>query len=272
MPGHVAFAIASYPYLSCTQKLQLPLTGGNYTNMASNYCAGNDSVFTFIENVLIEVINLFPSKYIHIGGDELDKTPWKNCTKCQARIQKEGLKNEEDLQSYFIKRIEKFIIKNHRKMMGWDEILEGGLAPEAAVMSWRGEAGGIEAAKMDHDVVMTPGIPLYFDHYQAGPEGEPVAIGGMNTVKNVYDYEPISKELNEQQAKHVLGAQANVWTEYITTAEQLEYMVLPRMLALAEVVWSPKQTRDWLNPTSGCNIISKALMKKECTIAEEILK
>ncbi|MEO7264618.1 MAG: family 20 glycosylhydrolase [Ferruginibacter sp.] len=245
MPGHVASAIASYPALSCTQQPQLPLTGGNYSNMSSNYCAGNDSVFLFLQNVLTEVIDLFPSKYIHIGGDEVEKDSWKKCAKCQARIKTEGLKNEDELQSYFIKRIEKFIVSKNRKMIGWDEILEGGLAPEATVMSWRGEAGGIEAAKMNHDVVMTPGGPLYFDHYQAGPEGEPVAIGGMNTLKRVYDYDPIPKELNDAQAKFVLGAQANLWTEYVTTAEHVEYMVLPRMLALAEVVWTPKQNKNW---------------------------
>ncbi len=245
MPGHVASAIAAYPYLSCSQKPQLPLTGGNYQNMSSNYCAGNDSVFHFLEDVLTEVIALFPSKYIHIGGDEVDKTSWKSCPRCQARMKKEGLKNEEELQSYFIKRIEKFVVSKNRKMIGWDEILEGGLAPEATVMSWRGEAGGIEAAKMGHEVVMTPGDPLYFDHYQAGPEGEPTAIGGMNTLKEVYDYYPIPKELNAQQAKNVLGAQANLWTEFVTTAAGVEYMILPRMLALAEVVWSPKETRDW---------------------------
>ncbi len=245
MPGHVASAIAAYPALSCVQQRQLPLTGGNYTNMSSNYCAGNDSVFLFLQNVLSEVINLFPSKYIHIGGDEVDKAPWKKCSRCQARIKAEGLKNEEELQSYFIRRIEKFIVSKKRKMIGWDEILEGGLAPEATVMSWRGEAGGIHAAKMGHDVIMTPGSPVYFDQYQAGPEGEPLAIGGMNTLKKVYDYEPIPKELNAAEEKMVLGAQANLWTEYITTANQVEYMVLPRMLALAEVVWSPKQSRDW---------------------------
>lgn len=247
MPGHVASAIASYPELSCTQKPQLPLTGGNYTNMSSNYCAGNDSVFSFLENVLSEVITLFPSTYIHNGGDEVDKSPWKKCSRCQARIKTEHLKNEEELQSYFIRRIEKFIVSKKRKMIGWDEILEGGLAPEATVMSWRGEAGGIEAAKMKHGVVMTPGKPVYFDHYQAGPEGEPLAIGGMNTLKNVYDYEPIPKELNADEAKYILGAQANLWTEYITTAEHIEYMVLPRMPALAEVVWSPKESKNWEN-------------------------
>lgn len=245
MPGHVASAIASYPHLSCTGRPQLPLTGGNYTGMSSNYCAGSEEVFSFLQDVLTEVMAVFPSTYIHIGGDEVDKTPWKGCARCKARMSKEGLKNEEELQSYFIRRIERFLVSNKRKMIGWDEILEGGLAPEATVMSWRGESGGIQAAKMNHDVVMTPGNPLYFDHYQAGPEGEPVAIGGMNTLKKVYDYDPIPKELEGETAKYVLGAQANVWTEFITSAEGVEYMVLPRMLALAEVVWSPKASKDW---------------------------
>jgi hexosaminidase len=245
VPGHSAAAIAAYPYLSCTQQPQLPMTGGNYTGVSSNLCPGNDSVFTFLQNVYAEVINLFPSQYIHIGGDEVDKTSWKHCPKCQARIKGMGLKNEEELQSYFIRRMEKFIVGKKRKMIGWDEILEGGLAPEATVMSWRGEAGGIAAARMNHNVVMTPGSPVYFDQYQGDPVTEPLAIGGFNTLKKVYDYEPIPSELNPEQAKFVLGAQANLWAEYITTPAHVEYMVLPRMLALAEVVWSPKESRDW---------------------------
>jgi hexosaminidase len=245
VPGHSAAAIAAYPYLSCTQQPQLPMTGGNYTGVSSNLCPGNDSVFTFLQNVYAEVIKLFPSQYIHIGGDEVDKTSWKHCPKCQARIKGMGLKNEEELQSYFIRRMEKFIVGKKRKMIGWDEILEGGLAPEATVMSWRGEAGGIAAARMNHNVVMTPGSPVYFDQYQGDPATEPLAIGGFNTLKKVYDYEPIPSELNPKQAKFVLGAQANLWAEYITTPAHVEYMVLPRMLALAEVVWSPKENRDW---------------------------
>lgn len=245
MPGHSAAAIASYPFLSCTGAHQLPMTGSGGTGISQNFCAGKDSVFVFLQNVLSEVISLFPSQYIHIGGDEVDKTSWKHCPFCQARMKAEGLKDENELQSYFIRRIEKFIISKHRKLIGWDEILEGGLAPEATVMSWRGETGGIEAAKMKHNVVMTPGYPVYFDHYQAGPEGEPIAFGGMNTLKNVYDYEPVPKELNASESQYVLGAQANVWTEYISTAEHLEYMVLPRMAALSEVLWSPKENRNW---------------------------
>ena len=245
VPGHSAAAIAAYPFLSCRQQTQLPMTGGNYNDISSNLCPGNDSVFTFLQNVYAEVIALFPSKYIHIGGDEVDKTAWKKCPKCQARMKAEGLKNEEELQSYFIKRMESFIVSKNRKMIGWDEILEGGLAPSAAVMSWRGEAGGIEAAKMHHNVVMTPGNPVYFDHYQGDPASEPVAIGGFNTLKKVYHYEPIPKELTAEESKYVLGAQANLWTEYVTTPSHVLYMVLPRMLALSEVVWSPKESRNW---------------------------
>ncbi len=246
MPGHSAAAIAAYPYLSCTQQPQSVITGGQYPpNNQSNYCVGNDSVFIFLENVLTEVMQLFPSKYIHVGGDEVDKTSWKNCAKCQALKIKLGLKDENELQSYFIQRIEKFLISKHKKLIGWDEILEGGLAPEATVMSWRGESGGIQAAKMKHEVVMTPGTPCYFDHYQAGPAGEPLAIGGFNTLKMVYDYNPIPKELNNDDSNYVLGAQGNVWTEFISTHEHLEYMVLPRMVALSEVLWSPKENKNY---------------------------
>ncbi|MBV4357497.1 glycoside hydrolase family 20 protein [Pinibacter aurantiacus] len=246
MPGHSEAAMAAYPELSCTPLSTFGQSGNFYASKAqSNYCAGNDSAFVFLQNVLTEVMALFPSTYIHVGGDEVDKTSWKNCPKCQARMHKEGLKNEEELQSYFMKRIEKFVISKHRKMIGWDEILEGGLAPEATVMSWRGESGGIAAAQQGHNVVMTPGTPCYFDHYQGDPETEPLAIGGFNTLRKVYNYEPIPVELKPDEAVHVLGAQANLWTEYIPTFEHAEYMILPRMLALSEVVWSPKETRNW---------------------------
>lgn len=265
MPGHVASAIAAYPQLSCTQKPQLPMTGGNYSGMSSNYCAGNDSVFTFLQHVLDEVLNLFPSTYIHIGGDEVDKGPWKKCSRCQARMQQEHLANEEELQSYFIRRIEKHIAGKDRKLIGWDEILEGGLAPSATVMSWRGEAGGIAAAKMDHTVVMTPGYPLYFDHYQAGPAGEPLAFGGMNTLKNVYDYEPVPAELPQDKAKYVLGAQANLWTEFVSTASHVQYMILPRMPALAEVLWLPREQKNWNDFASRMQAHYKAYDQKGLT-------
>ncbi|WP_281225313.1 glycoside hydrolase family 20 protein [Flavobacterium aquiphilum] len=248
MPGHTEALLAAYPELSCNGKVHFG-NGGTFpaSTVDGSFCAGNDKAFDFLQDVLTEVMALFPSKYIHIGGDEVDKTNWKNCPKCQARMKSEGLKNEEELQSYFVKRIEKFIVSKNRKMIGWDEILEGGLAPEATVMSWRGEAGGIEASKMGHDVIMTPATPLYFDYYQGDSENEPQAFGGFNTLKRIYNYDPIPKELTAEQAKHILGSQANLWTEYITTREQVEYMILPRMLALSEVVWSPKEKRNWDN-------------------------
>ncbi|MBS7255779.1 glycoside hydrolase family 20 protein [Flavobacterium branchiicola] len=250
MPGHSEAAMAAYPELSCNSKNNFAQSGNFLASkVESNYCAGNDKAFDFLQDVLTEVMAIFPSKYIHIGGDEVDKTSWKHCAKCQARMQAENLKDEKELQSYFIRRMEKFLVAHNRKMIGWDEILEGGLAPEATVMSWRGEAGGIEAAKMGHDVVMTPGSPYYFDHYQGDPETEPLAIGGFNTLKKVYTYDPIPVELTNEEAKRVMGAQANLWTEYITTAEQVEYMILPRLLALSEVLWSPKEQRNWTNFT-----------------------
>lgn len=246
MPGHSSAALTAYPQLSCSRQPQLLLNGCPYPKgIQTNYCVGNDSSFVFLQDVLQEVMQLFPSEYIHIGGDEVDKSDWKKCPRCQAREKAEGLKDEEELQSYFIRRIEKYLIAHNRKLIGWDEILEGGLAPEATVMSWRGESGGIQAAKMKHEVVMTPGTPCYFDHYQAGPEGEPVAIGGFNTLRTVYDYEPIPAELTKEEGKYVLGAQGNVWTEFIPTRAHLEYMILPRMAALSEVLWTPAVNKDF---------------------------
>ncbi len=246
MLAHAESAIAAYPQLSCIQKQQTVLPGGIYPpEFQTSYCAGNEEVFKFLQDVLTETMALFPSKYIHIGGDELDKSFWQKCPKCQHRMKTEGLKNVDELQSYFIKRIEKFVASKGRRIIGWDEILEGGLAPEATVMSWRGESGGIAAAKLGHDVIMTPGNPLYFDHYQAGPQGEPAGFGGFNPLEKVYAYNPVPNELNAEQAKHILGAQANLWTEYITTREQVEYMVLPRMAALAELDWTPLEQKDF---------------------------
>jgi len=249
MPGHSEAAMAAYPELSCLPHKHSFNDTGNFfgKDVHANFCAGNDNAFIFLENILKEVMPLFPSKYIHIGGDEVDKTSWKHCSLCQQRMKKEGLKNEEELQSYFIHRMEKFLLANNRKLIGWDEIFEGGLAPNATVMSWRGESGGIKAAQMKHDVVMSPGYPLYFDHYQGDPETEPLAFGGFNTLKKVYQYEPIPAELTKEEGKYVLGAQANLWTEQIGSFEHVEYMILPRMLALSEVVWSPKNTRNCKN-------------------------
>lgn len=244
MPAHSVEVLAAYPQFSCT--------GGPFTVPPGSYwpnqdilCAGNDSTFQFLQDVLSEVIELFPSTYIHIGGDEADKTRWKECPKCQARIKSEGLKDEKELQSYFIKRIEKFLISKNRKMIGWDEILEGGLAPEATVMSWRGIEGGIAAARKGHDVIMTPTSFCYFDYYQADPASEPKAIGGFLTLKKVYSYEPTPGELTKEEARFILGTQGNVWTEYIATSQQAEYMAVPRMIALAEVAWTSNELKNW---------------------------
>jgi len=244
MPAHAVEVLAAYPRLSCTGG-PFTVPPGSYWPNYDIYCAGNDSVFTFLEDVLTEVMELFPSKCIHVGGDEADKTNWKKCPKCQSRMATEGLKDEKELQSYFIKRIEKFIVSKNRKLIGWDEILEGGLAPEATVMSWRGVEGGIAAARLGHDAIMTPQPYCYLDHYQADPVSEPKAIGGFTSLKKVYSLEPTPAELTAAQAKHILGAQGNVWTEFIPTPDHVEYMALPRMLAIAEVDWSPKNLRNW---------------------------
>ena len=193
--------------------------------------------------MLDEVISLFPYEYIHIGGDEVPKTRWGKCEKCQARIKAEGLKDEHELQSYFIQRIEKYLNSKGKKIIGWDEILEGGLAPNAAVMSWRGIEGGIAAAKQKHTAVMSPGDYCYFDHYQ-GLSGEPRAFGGYTPLEKVYSYEPVPEALNNDEKKYIIGAQANMWTEYIETPDHVEYMLLPRLCALSEVVWSPKEKRN----------------------------
>lgn len=243
MPGHAIAAFAAYPQYSCSGGPFTVVTGG-YWPIVDVYCAGNDSTFIFLENILSEVIDLFPGKYIHIGGDEVHKANWEKCPKCQKRIEDEGLKDEKELQSYFIKRIEKFVNAKGKKIIGWDEILEGGLAPDATVMSWRGMEGGIEAARARHDVVMSPKTHCYFDYYQRDPRQEPEAIGGYLTLEKVYELEPTPESLTAEQAKHILGAQANVWTEYIPTPEHAEYMAFPRMCALAEVVWSSEQSRD----------------------------
>jgi len=191
-----------------------------------------------------EVIQLFPGKYIHIGGDECPKDNWKRSDFCQKLIKEKGLKDEHGLQSYFIQRIEKYLNSKGKQIIGWDEILEGGLAPNATVMSWRGESGGIEAAKQKHQVIMTPGGWVYFDHSQTKHE-DSVTIGGYLPLKQVYGYEPIPKEVTDEEAKFIVGAQGNVWTEYMQTPSKVEYMLFPRMTALSEVLWSPKEIRNW---------------------------
>ncbi|HJW17215.1 MAG TPA: family 20 glycosylhydrolase, partial [Flavisolibacter sp.] len=259
MPGHASAAIAAYPWLSCfpTEETIIP----SYPSAVSQtmkgkkvqetwgvfddvFCAGNDSTFTFLQGVIDEVLQLFPSQYIHVGGDECPKSNWKRCPKCQARMKTEGLANEHELQSYFIQRMEKYLNEKGRTLIGWDEILEGGLAPNAWVMSWRGEKGGIEAAKQKHNVIMTPGEYVYFDHSQTRNE-DSVTIGGYTPLETVYKYEPIHVELNSADSAYVKGAQANVWTEYIHYPSKVEYMIFPRMSALSEVLWSPKLFRSW---------------------------
>lgn len=257
MPGHSSAAIAAYPELSCfpeedtkvakgtawagpTKGKQVQQAWGVFDDI---FCAGNDNTFAFLQGVLDEVIPLFPSKYIHIGGDEAPKTHWKRCPKCQQRIKELGLKDEHGLQSYFIQRIEKYVNSKGRQIIGWDEILEGGLAPNASVMSWQGENGGIEAAKQNHDVVMTPGNWCYFDHSQSRNE-DSVTIGGYTPIEEVYSYDPVPKQLNEEEAKHILGAQANLWTEYISNPRKAEYQLFPRIAAMSEVTWTMKEKRD----------------------------
>ena len=250
LPGHMQAALAAYPELGCT--------GGPYEvwtqwGVSDNVlCAGNDQTIQFIKDVLAEIVEIFPSEYIHVGGDECPKVKWSTCPKCQARITALGLKSdnkhtkEERLQSYVIHEAEEFLNSKGRKMIGWDETLEGGLAPNATVMSWRGEAGGIEAAKQHHDVVMTPNTYLYFDYYQSkDTETEPMAIGGYLPIERVYSYEPMPKSLSPEEQKYIVGVQANLWTEYIPDFKQVQYMVLPRMAALSESQWCAPEKKNY---------------------------
>ena len=235
MPGHSEEVLAVFPHLSCS--------GKPYVN--SEVCIGNEDTFTFLQNVLLEVMEIFPSEYIHIGGDEANMDSWRKCPLCQKRMKQEGLADVKELQSYLIHRMEKFLNEHDRQLLGWDEILEGGLAPRATVMSWRGEEGGIKAAKAGHDVIMTPGGFCYLDSYQDAPTTQPEAIGGYLTLEKVYSYDPIPEVLTKEGADYIQGVQANVWAEYITTAEHMEYMVYPRLLALAEVAWTQPDKKNW---------------------------
>ncbi len=243
MPGHSLAALAAYPELACTEgPFEVGTRWGVYDDI---YCP-SERTFEFLETVLTEVMALFPGPYIHIGGDEAPKRRWRESELAQRVIRDHGLTDEDELQSWFIERIERFLAAHGRRLIGWDEILEGGLPERATVMSWRGVGGGIEAARQGHDVIMTPGSHLYFDHYQSRDRAaEPLAIGGFTPLRKVYDFEPVPDVLTGAQRAHVLGAQANVWTEYIKTPEHVEYMAYPRALALAEVVWSPAAARDW---------------------------
>jgi hexosaminidase len=244
MPGHAKAALAAYPELSCTGG-PFTVPPGGYWPITDVFCPGDEATFAFLEGVLAEVVELFPGPFVHIGGDEVDKAEWRRCPKCQARMEAEGLADENELQSYFIRRIEKVLNARGKRLIGWDEILEGGLAPQATVMSWRGTEGGIAAARAGHDVVMSPTSHCYIDYYQGPPAREPLAIGGYLPLSKVYEFEPVPDVLTEAQAGRILGGQANLWTEYVPDGRHAEYMALPRLAALAEAVWTPKERRDW---------------------------
>ncbi len=267
MPGHGQAAIAAYPELGCTGK-QIG-TATKWGVFEDVYCP-NEATFEFLENVLLEVMDIFPSKYIHIGGDECPKAQWEKSSFCQDLIRKEGLEDEHGLQSYFIGRMEKFINSHGRSIIGWDEILEGGLAPNATVMSWRGTEGGISAAKQGHDVIMTPTTYCYLDYYQSDSPKEPLAIGGYLPLEKVYNYEPTPAELTSEEAKHILGAQGNIWTEYMKTPEQVEYMAFPRACAIAEITWSPKEGKDYDDFVDRLSTHVKRLKNMGVNVANKI--
>ncbi len=244
MPGHSQALLAAYPQLGCNpDKIYEVATKWG---VSEDVLCPREETFTVMQDILTEVMALFPGQYIHIGGDECPKKQWKESRFCQDLIKKLKLKDEHELQSYFIGRIDKFITSKGKKMLGWDEILEGGLSPNAMVMSWRGTAGGIEAAKLNHDVVMSPNSFFYLDYYQADPKTQPLAIGGNLPLSKCYSFEPDLPELTEAEAKHIVGVQANVWTEYIGTPAYAEYMTFPRALALAEIGWSPKRPKNYV--------------------------
>ncbi|MBT8268319.1 MAG: family 20 glycosylhydrolase [Bacteroidia bacterium] len=267
MPGHSQAVIAAYPELGCTgEPVEVATKWGVFEHI---YCS-KEETFTFLENVLDEVLELFPSEYIHIGGDEAPKKNWEACKNCQARISSEGLKDEHELQSYFISRMESYLNDKGRQIIGWDEILEGGLAPNATVMSWRGQSGGIDAANMGHEVVMTPTSHCYFDYYQAETESEPLAIGGYLPLRKVYDFEPVPDELSADKHKYIIGAQGNVWTEYMKDEKQVEYMVFPRILALSEVLWRDKSKKDFTEFVGRTNEFFKRLDALEINYANHL--
>ncbi|BAX79972.1 family 20 glycosylhydrolase [Labilibaculum antarcticum] len=282
LPGHAQAALAAYPEFGCV--------GGSY-EVAKRwgvskevYCAGNEKSFEFLEDVLLEVMDIFPSKYIHIGGDECPKDRWNECPKCKNRMYEENFKDAHELQSYFIGRIEKFLNKHGRNIIGWDEILEGGLAPNATVMSWRGIKGGIEAAKQKHNVIMTPNSHFYLDHYQNNPEKEPLAIGGFLTLQKVYSYNPFSEELTKDEMKYIIGVQGNLWTEYMPTSDHVEYMAYPRACAISEVGWLPFEKRNFEKfsirmkrhfkrlDLLGVNYFNKVLMPKASVSKVEFIE
>lgn len=233
MPSHSEEVLTAYPELSCTHE----------PGKQSDFCVGNEKTFEFLENVLTEVMELFPSEYIHIGGDEASKAAWKSCPLCQKRMKEEGLKDVDELQSYLIHRMERFLNEHGRSLLGWDEILQGGLAPNATVMSWRGEQGGIDAVLSGHHAIMTPGEYCYFDSYQDAPYSQPEAIGGYLPLEKVYSYNPVPDSISADKQDFILGVQANLWAEYIPTDEHMEYMLYPRAIALSEVAWTAPEKK-----------------------------
>lgn len=243
MPGHSQAVLSAYPQFGCNPDKMYEVR--TKWGISEDVLCPREETFQFVEDVLTEVMDLFPGMYIHIGGDECPKTQWKESRFCQNLIKQLGLKDEHELQSYFIRRVDKFITSKGRRLIGWDEILEGGLSPNATVMSWRGVKGGMEAAKQQHEVVMSPNSHFYLDYYQGEPKGEPLAIGGFLTLSKCYSFEPELPELTPAEAKYIIGVQANVWTEYISTFSHIEYMTYPRALALAEVGWSTKGNKDF---------------------------
>ena len=243
MPGHAQAVLAAYPEFGCNQDKICDV----WTSWGVSYdvFCPREETFIFLENVLSEVIALFPSQYIHIGGDECPKDQWKTSRFCQDLMKREGLKDEHELQSYFIRRIDKFVTSKNRKIIGWDEILEGGISPNATIMSWRGETGGIAAAKQNHDVIMTPDRFVYLDYFQSGVKADSMNVGIFLPLERVYGYDPAPKELTEEQQKRIIGFQGNVWTEYMWDTDRIEYMVYPRACAIAETGWSPKSLKNY---------------------------
>jgi hexosaminidase len=257
MPGHADAAIASYPELGCSSG---PVEVRTRWGISENIFNPREETIQFLQNVLEEVLDLFPGTFIHIGGDEAVKTQWDESPEIRSLMKRIGVKDSSELQSWFVQRMDRFLTERGRRLVGWDEILEGGLAAGATVMSWRGLAGGIAAAQQGHDVVMTPEAFTYFDHYQSAERNkEPLAIGGFLPLQKVYEYEPVPTELTADQAKHILGLQGQLWAEYMPTTDRVEYMALPRLCALAEVAWSPVPQRSWKSFLERCQLHQKRL-------------
>jgi hexosaminidase len=269
MPGHSQGVLTSFPELGCT--------GGPYKVRTvwgisdDVLCAGNENTYRFIKDVLTEVADLFPGEFIHVGGDECPKVRWQSCPKCQAMIRKENLKDEHELQSYLIKQASLILKEKGKKLLGWDEILEGGLASDATVMSWRGVKGGIEAARMGHQVVMSPNTFCYLDYYQsANKTSEPLAIGGFLPLSKVYSFDPVPADFTKEEAGFVIGGQGNLWTEYIDSESKLEYMLFPRALALSEVFWTPNEKKDFAGFQKRMFMQFPILKKKNINFRESV--